>query len=447
MHSSVSKAQDIKPTSSRKWFWPVLPCLIWGAYFTVVNTIGRSEQYTRLAIWGGGLIAGITSVVYFRRRVLKAQPETKALGVFILWTLMGLPVAIDVGLFWPYFRMLVQLLVLVVLLSAVIENTGGMNWIWAAFAVTATLQVLVPWEQGESIYAAGMGVGRRVASFGGGENTLGWYGFLGVLGSLILIGEGRGWSLKGLWIVTALASGAAVVASGSRGGFLASALCVILWPAMCLGQRVRNRFWVALGVVVVVAAGARGLESEVFQNTVLASRLDRSTTEEREKSGSRLDLLVEAVRVTGTSPVLGVGLGQFARVSGTGQYAHSEFAELAATTGVVGLGLYLTMYLRLLKRLNAGIRRTRDRTIRYRLNCAKMALLIVLFSGVLFQPHFLNVNSMFLVALIAGIGRWADRESAKTAFEARMQMVVDREGRRGRVGRQARSLAAGAVGR
>ena len=214
------------------------------------------------------------------------------------------------------------------------------------------------------------------------------------------------------------------MASGSRGGFAASALCLVLWPAMALGTRYRSRALAVIGIVAVLAVGVRWLGSDAFRATVMSNRLERTSKQEQMKAGSRLDLLVESVLVASSSPVVGVGLGQFAFASASGQYVHAEFGEILATTGVVGLCLYYLMYWRALRRLKTGLSRTTDAVVRYRLNGARMALLIVVASGALFQPHLLNMNSTFLIATIVGVGRWGQRVTT----EARRRSGVERKG-------------------
>ena len=68
-------------------------------------------------------------------------------------------------------------------------------------------------------------------------------------------------------------------------------------------------------------------------------------------SAYRLFLIEKGLILFKSNPIFGCGLGQFSSASGTGLYAHNEFIEILATTGLVGLACYYGSYILILKRL------------------------------------------------------------------------------------------------
>jgi O-antigen ligase len=90
-----------------------------------------------------------------------------------------------------------------------------------------------------------------------------------------------------------------------------------------------------------------------------------------EKAGGsaqgRLYLYKRGLEIAAAHPALGVGLDNFRLMlpgySGTrgGTYAHSNFVEMLADTGVVGFLLYFSIYVSVFRRLWRSAKRLRDR--------------------------------------------------------------------------------------
>ena len=123
----------------------------------------------------------------------------------------------------------------------------------------------------------------------------------------------------------------------------------------------------------------------------------------------RFDLVFIGLRIFAENPIFGCGLGQFGVASETGYYAHNEIAEILSTTGLPGFLIYFSVYVMVWRRLSRSLEGPCEPLFAYRVNMARMILLIMLVSGSLSRPNFISQDTMFLLALVVGISHWAER--------------------------------------
>ncbi len=393
--------------SSIKHHWVWLAAT-WSIYYVAVHTIGRYEEYTQRVIWIGGLFVGFLTVLLGKQLVLKIPNESKMLFVLLIWSITGLIWVDDIDMYIYYFRLLIQFFVIIFLMTNVIKYSGGMNWMYIGFILTAAFNLFAARAEGDISLFELVKMQTRQDAVGGGPNTLGWYGFLGFLGAIILLGES-----KANWQRVALLVGGAmslmtVVASASRGAFVSLAISALLWPFLCLRVRLKKGL-MYLTVISALILCTFVFKEYIYSGSLLSDRMQKIENDES-KRGSRLDLLSATIQLVVEYPITGAGLGQFGSASGTRMYSHTEVAELVSTTGIIGFGIYISMYYFAWRRMKWSMNYLTDRLIRYRINCARMALIVVIISGALFKPHFLVIASTFLIATIIGTSHWAERQ-------------------------------------
>jgi O-antigen ligase len=167
---------------------------------------------------------------------------------------------------------------------------------------------------------------------------------------------------------------AAVVLSGSRGGFLGligvAMFCVFFSP-----RRKQALAALVVGVFVVLAVAGPKYWEEM--GTITDTKEDTADT--------RLELWTIAWRMFAHNPVFGVGPGNFRWNAGTYQSAeqfekfgrdltysilvHSTYFEMLSELGLVGVALFATILIRTLKdlrriRSRAGVRDARGKEVR-----------------------------------------------------------------------------------
>ncbi|MGH8900413.1 MAG: LamG-like jellyroll fold domain-containing protein [Egibacteraceae bacterium] len=141
----------------------------------------------------------------------------------------------------------------------------------------------------------------------------------------------------------------------------ASAFLVCAYPLAFLvasrprGMRVLLRVGVALVLSTLAATLVLGITyGERSRPSVISAVIDATLTERREQ------MWHDALRITRSEPVLGIGTGRFPQVSPTAlahqdqPQAHSEYLQMAAEAGLPGLVLCVALVLWAFARLRVG---------------------------------------------------------------------------------------------
>lgn len=379
---------------------------VWALYYLVAFTLGQIPQFMQQTIWLGAGLVGLCTIPVFWRRVRwrDAPREGWLLVGFALWALTGLFTAGDMEMFLLFLKLILELASIVMLVSIILERSGSMRWFYVAFLGVAALRIFSADAPISVERIASQQVVARIA----GANAVGFYSVLGIIGALGLVRETqRIWQ----WALLLAGGGLAlygVVLSVSRGAFAALIATAILWPTLCLVGGSRFKVKAVLSAVVVLIL-AYWIFQFVIQDTYMGTRFVRSTHMEDNSTQVRFGLFLTGLQIFAENPFFGCGLGQFGLVSGTGYYAHNEVAEILSTTGLPGFLLYFSIYVMAWRRLTRSLYYLRDPLAVYRVNMARMMLLILLISGSLSRPNFIAQDTMFLLGIVVGTAHWAER--------------------------------------
>ncbi len=193
-----------------------------------------------------------------------------------------------------------------------------------------------------------------------------------------------------------------IMATYSRGGFLAFAV-VLLFCVREFGLKQRRYI---LPVTLAVAFFVLIIVTPSYQLR-LKSIVDPSLDE----SGSRAQrtyLLKRSIDVTLHNPVLGIGPGNFAAVSGIWHVAHNNYTQLSSEAGIPALIIFLL----LMKYTFATLRSVQQCGIpRYSLLATGLkGSLIGFLVGGCFLSTVYTFGPYFLVAYSAALGRIAQAE-------------------------------------
>ena len=132
----------------------------------------------------------------------------------------------------------------------------------------------------------------------------------------------------------------AIVATYSRGGFLALIVILLLiWRRFSIRTQTAIGLIFGMGVLATVAVLAAG-KTTYFErmSTILHPQDDPNGTAE-----IRQEMLKKSVELTLQHPVLGVGPGQFQMVSGYWHESHNAFTQLSSEAGIPGLLIFLVL--------------------------------------------------------------------------------------------------------
>ncbi|MHC1765392.1 MAG: O-antigen ligase family protein [Verrucomicrobiia bacterium] len=199
---------------------------------------------------------------------------------------------------------------------------------------------------------------------------------------------------------------AGIAFSGSRKAFIGVFLIVFGWAWIC-HRRSLLRNWRALISAAVLAGICAIFAFVVMKHTFLGHRMEAGFTA-AEAEGSRdgrLALYCFGLEAISESPFFGLGLDQFR--SRYGAYAHSEYIEITANGGLLGAGLYFSVFAFTVRRLVRVRRTTLHRQVWYSAGVciavictyAVLSIALVSYSSLVFWV---------LMASIVGYARGAD---------------------------------------
>ena len=403
MRGAISKAATAPEDAPRSW---LRLAMIWALYYLVSFTLGQNPQYMQRTIWYGASLVGLFTLPVFGKYVrLRHLPQEGVLLVlFFLWALLGGVVAVNQALFARHLKLVFEFVMIVIFVSVILKYSGAAKWFYFAYFGVAVLRVVFGEDPISIDQIASTKTVARIAA----ANAVGYYCATGIIGILGLMRE-----IKSVWFRALLLAGGGValygvVLSASRGAMVALMATAVLWPTLCLVGGSRVKVKAVAGAVLVLILSYWTFQF-IVQDTYMGVRFTNATHLEDGSSQIRLELVNDGLQVLAKHPILGCGLGQFGIATGTGFYAHNDFAEIGVATGLPGLFLYYSVYWLAWRRLSWSLRHLRDPLIRYRINMARMMLLILLLSGALSRPVFITQDAMFLVGIVVGMAHWAER--------------------------------------
>jgi O-antigen ligase len=142
---------------------------------------------------------------------------------------------------------------------------------------------------------------------------------------------------KAAWVLAMLAMVYVVFRTGSRGGFIALTVTVVvcLWHFAIRGQR---RY---LLVLVPLAGVIFWLSSGDMLSKRLNQTFESKDTEAYGSSQQRQQLVWRSIEITEEHPLFGVGPGNFEQLSGVWHETHNTFTQMSSEGGLPTLILYV----------------------------------------------------------------------------------------------------------
>jgi O-antigen ligase len=198
------------------------------------------------------------------------------------------------------------------------------------------------------LYRSSGGQLRRFAAVGSDPNSLAMTLALAVPMAWYLAVTSRSlilrWACRGYLIVALIA----VALTGSRGGMLATIVALMIVP-LTMTRLSPGRLTAAISVLAV--AGALAV---VYVPEKIVQRLASTGTEVEDLTlGGRFNIWRAGVKAFAQRPMTGYGLGSWRTavspwLGPDPQVAHNAFLSVLVETGIVGLLLYLTMFVAVL---------------------------------------------------------------------------------------------------
>ncbi len=135
-----------------------------------------------------------------------------------------------------------------------------------------------------------------------------------------------------------------VIATYSRSGLIAMVICffICIWEFGIKGKRPQI-IAAAIFILMVAVGVAVTTPRYVARVTTLFTDADTRDSFDHGSLDARKELLMESIQVTLDHPLFGVGPGNFQAYTQSWRVTHNTYTELSSETGLIGLGLFLTI--------------------------------------------------------------------------------------------------------
>jgi putative inorganic carbon (HCO3(-)) transporter len=151
----------------------------------------------------------------------------------------------------------------------------------------------------------------------------------------------RGALKKALWAFAMLVMIYALIATYSRGGFLALAVAVLfcLWD---FGIRARRRYLLGIAAVCAIGMLAVAPGNYIKRLETLVGRFQEGDYD-RGSAEARKEILLRSLTITATHPIFGVGPGNFPSYTGMWRVTHNTYTQLSSECGIPALLMFLLL--------------------------------------------------------------------------------------------------------
>ncbi len=363
-------------------------------------TVSHMEGTSRIMVIPGFLIVFLYLMYSFTNNLIKVPPEIIIYFAWIVWSLTGLSVAINQGLFVGQLKTVLQIGALLFLISGITSLRQSMTFPMLAIIIGGCLVILSAIYSGEFQQArVSQMVGNvRIEGQAGNANAFAYIMLFMVFGIFYFLGSKISWIRKKFLTAFTVLPVIGIIYSGSRKGFLGLLAFLFLWWLFCFSNKTfKNPFKVIL-ILLVFLVGSYFIFTFVMQNTNMGRRFERL---QKEGSKSRVQMYVEGFQMIRKHPVFGVGLDNYRALSSSGSFSHSEYIEVAATTGIVGFIIYFSIYIVLWRRLSRIQKMTKDPFVLYMIGLLKaitITILLVAFG----RPNIISKETWIILAIAIG---------------------------------------------
>lgn len=311
------------------WKWSLPEDVTW-SFYVAIATIGAA-------------LLGLRGPVDVSLRDRGEEPHTHRLGAahyclffFGIWIFITFLMARNTEVAYPWFEEYLKIFVMYGVSAILIRS---LRQVWALFVMTGLVLGYIAYEI-NYLYVVNGYLGIQRNGYGGLDNNgaglmlamgvpLCWFSYEGVQ---------RWWRWGFLLLIPVIVH--AVLMTYSRGAMLS---LLVMCPVLLLRSRQRFRLSVALGVfafaLIPVMAGAE----------ISARFLTIEDHEVDESANSRRQSWDAAWQMAKENPIFGVGVRNanlFSYQYGADTYGrtiHSQYLQIAADNGLVGLALYLSV--------------------------------------------------------------------------------------------------------
>jgi O-antigen ligase len=304
------------------------------ALMELLPSINTFNVYLGMAL----TVTFIAAMFYYKRF---PQAELALVGLWLLWSLTGFAVAYNVNHFVAEYLTALQVWVFGLIAFGVAAVREDLKANIVSYVPALTFVLVYGIVTGE-FQSALSGEDIRVYSIITNPNTIGQQAipFIGFL--VYMFKETKNRPLRIALIVLMVFAAATIIFTGSRKGVLGLGLAVALYYVFQTARKGRLRmkdFLLSTLFVVVILV----LVPIILNETIAGKRLLEFMLDPMSEQ-KRINMYIDGWGMFIENPIFGVGLGNYRLVSPYQGAAHSDYMEILTGTGLVGFGLYFSMY-------------------------------------------------------------------------------------------------------
>lgn len=383
--------------SKNFWEWSLIPLIV------LSMTVSFIDGWTIITILWGFFVAFTFSIYFFVfSRRSNVPPEILIYFSWIVWSLTGMLHFRDMDLYLMGLRTIIQIGVMIFLVSGIVTLQRNISVVMSAIVIGGIIIFFHSYFIGEfSTAAIDFSSFGRVRGIVGNANSLAYH-FLFVVFAVFCFWRNKlsRWQRIILLLIIAMCL-VGIILSASRKMFFGLLVFILLWFWFCqrgmFSRKTGRAFLIlffSLGIVYALADFA-------MSRTYLGQRLyNIDLYKMSNRSGGRIQLYQEGFHLIKKRPFFGLGLDQFKTVSASGGYSHSDYLEVAVSTGIVGFAIYFSIYVVLWRRLNRIRKMTDDESVLYMIGFIKAAVITILLIA-FGRPNIISkVTWIFLASAI-----------------------------------------------
>ena len=343
-------------------------------------------------------IGAYLAITYIFRLVhsnVRVPGEAWFFLAWVLWASTGVLVAAIPSVVLALLETVFLIWVMIVIVAGLTESRKVLSFNMAMFLVAAVIVGGHSYLTGEFARAVAASQARtavladktRIAGLALNANAF------GILMLMTTVAIAYFWTIphrslnpavkKTILLLTMLACAIAVVLSGSRKSLMGLVLFYLFWIWFCYRRLLIERISILLAVFAAFAVGG-AVVIALARNTRIGVHMVQSWagyTESGIAGGlgeGRAGMYEDAFKMALEHPLMGVGLGHFRLRSRSHLAAHSEYAEVLSTTGIIGMIIYFGWYVVLWRRTGKIRKYSTDLNDRNIAGLARAVLLTIL---------------------------------------------------------------------
>lgn len=321
-------------------------------------------------------------------------------GLFVVWCLSGIFIVKDFDLYLSYLSLIAQIEVLLFCIIVIIGRTGKVDYFFTALIFYAVMLPIISLFFQGNLFNVQYSDKYRLDSVGANPNTFGYAMLLAIFSIAYFLRTRKSLLVYVFYIALAIFFSIGIVYTASRKTFATMIIFYLLWIFFCLVKQTSKRPIILIIIVLLIASVFQVYEF-TMEETFLGERLTQyySYQDMRSKS-DRFWMMDTAWDYFVKYPITGIGLGQFAALSGYGYYTHSDFFEIISTTGLIGAAIYFSVYIILISRLRRLWSKLKSEKEQYELKLFGIIILCLTLIG-LGNPLFLSIDLLPMIYVIA----------------------------------------------